>query len=142
MANAKAVVSSVSGTMFKSNEASLGGAVYIVSVTDNQHTFRNCGFEENIADDGGAVYLYTALAVDIFVGSVFRNNSAGESSTITSPCGEVNPCLIGPDQRPCHLWNTSVATLQLSKGYVLSRLSSSQIGRIQHDRVKTSPNRL
>ena len=89
MANAEAVVSSVNGTMFKSNEASLGGAVYIVSVTDNQHSFRDCGFEENIADDGGAVYLYTALAVDIFVGSVFRNNYAGESLTISTPCGIV-----------------------------------------------------
>ena len=72
--------------MFKSNEASLGGAVYIVSVTDNQHIFRDCGFEDNIAADGGAVYLNTGLAVDIFISSAFRNNFAGESVTTSSVC--------------------------------------------------------
>ena len=79
-------VSNVRGTTFKSNEASLGGAVYIVSVTDNQHLFRDCSFEENVAEDGGAVYLDTALADDIFIGSVFNRNSAGESVTTSSVC--------------------------------------------------------
>ena len=79
-------VSNVRGTVFKSNEASLGGAVYIVSVTDNQHLFRDCSFEENVAEDGGAVYLNTALAGDIFIGSVFHSNSAGKSVTTSSVC--------------------------------------------------------
>ena len=72
--------------MFNSNEASLGGAVYILSVTSNQHIFSDCGFEENVADDGGAVYLNTAMAVDIFIGSGFRNNYAGEFVTTSSVC--------------------------------------------------------
>ena len=81
-----AAVLNVSGTMFKSNRASLGGAVYIVSDTDNQHIFRDCGFEENTAADGGAVYLNTGLAVDIFISSAFRHNSAGESVTTSIVC--------------------------------------------------------
>ena len=81
-----AAVLNVSGTMFKSNKASLGGAVYIVSETDNQHIFRDCDFEENIAADGGAVYLRTGLAVDMSISSAFRHNSAGESVTTHTVC--------------------------------------------------------
>ena len=81
----------ISGAVFKSNEASLGGAVYILSVTNNQHIFRDCGFEENVAQDGGAFYLNTAMAVDIFIGSVFRNNHAGEFVTTCSVCMQNGP---------------------------------------------------
>lgn len=80
------VVLNVNGTIFKSNKASLGGAAYVIAVTDTPTVFRDCYFEENIAADGGAVYLNTALAVDIFSGSVFRKNSAGESVTTSSVC--------------------------------------------------------
>lgn len=68
----------VSGVLFKSNEASLGGAVYILA-EDNKHTlFSECLLEGNTAADGGAVYLNTGPGVDIFNASVFRNNFAGE----------------------------------------------------------------
>ena len=84
MTIANAVVLNVSGTVFKSNEASLGGAVYIVSEIDNCHIFRDCDFKGNTAADGGAVYLSTGLAVDIFISSAFCNNSAGESVTTST----------------------------------------------------------
>ena len=58
----------------------------IVSTTNNQHIFRDCGFEKNVAHDGGAVYLNTGTAVDIFIGSSFRNNYAGEFVTNCSVC--------------------------------------------------------
>ena len=86
MAIVNTAVLNVSGTMFKSNIASFGGAVYIVSETDNHHKFSDCGFEENTAADGGAVYLNTGLAVDIFISSAFRHNSAGESVTTSTVC--------------------------------------------------------
>ena len=67
-----------SNVMFMSNEASLGGAVYVSGVDDKQTIFSKCFFESNEAADGGAVYLNTGLGVDIFTASVFRNNFAGE----------------------------------------------------------------
>lgn len=74
----------ISDVMYKSNEASLGGAVYIVGVEDRQTTFSSCVFENNKAADGGAVYLYTGPGVDIFTGSIFRDNFACELSITAS----------------------------------------------------------
>ena len=68
----------ISNVMFMSNEASLGGAVYIAAVDDKQTKFGKCFFESNAAADGGAVYLNTGPGVDIFTESVFRDNFAGE----------------------------------------------------------------
>ena len=64
--------------MFISNEASLGGAVYITAVDGKEIIFSKCFFKSNEAADGGAVYLNTGPGVDIFNASVFRDNFAGE----------------------------------------------------------------
>ena len=72
--------------MLTSNKASLGGAVYIGAVDDQQTLFTGCVFESNAAADGGAVYLYTGPGVDIFTASVFRNNFAGELPRNNSIC--------------------------------------------------------
>ena len=120
--------------------------MYIVSVTNVQHIFRDCGFEKNVAEDGGAFYLNTAMAVDIFIGSVFRNNYAGEFVTTCSVCMQNGPMscseklMSGPDQRPNHMWHNSMATLQLSKGYVPYPSSRFQICLIQLGRVETPVN--
>lgn len=68
----------VSHVWFKSNKASLGGAVYIVAVDDKKTSFSDCVLEDNTAADGGAVYLNTGPGVDVFTASVFRNNVAGK----------------------------------------------------------------
>ncbi|CAM9637001.1 unnamed protein product, partial [Laminaria digitata] len=62
--------------LFKSNEASLGGAVYVLALLEKQTSFSGCVFEGNRAEDGGAVYFYTGPGIDIFTESVFRNNFA------------------------------------------------------------------
>ena len=69
----------VSDAMFKSNEASFGGAVYIVTEDDRQTLFRECVMDGNRAEDGGAVYLNTGPGRDIFNACVFHNNVACES---------------------------------------------------------------
>lgn len=69
----------VGDVLFKSNEASLGGAVYVLAVEDKHSRFSRCLFESNKAADGGAVYLYTGPGVDIFTASVFLNNFASKS---------------------------------------------------------------
>ena len=62
--------------------------MYIVGLADEQSRFHECVFEENIAEDGGAVYLYTARGTNSFIASVFRNNYAGESvGTSSITCG-------------------------------------------------------
>ena len=61
-----------------SNEASLGGAVYVAAVDAKETKFSKCLFKSNEAADGGAVYLNTGPGVDIFTESVFRDNYAGE----------------------------------------------------------------
>ena len=88
--------------MLMSNKASLGGAVYISSVDDEQTLFTGCVFESNAAADGGAVYLYTGPGVDIFTASVFRNNFAGELPRSTSIC-EIEL----PQRIVAHLQNSS-----------------------------------
>ncbi|CAN0450956.1 unnamed protein product, partial [Scytosiphon promiscuus] len=71
----------VSGATFRSNEAVLGGAVYLTAVEDKQTAFSACDFEGNLADDGGAFYLYTGPGVDVFTESVFKNNFASKSAS-------------------------------------------------------------
>lgn len=68
----------VSNVVFQSNQAALGGAVYISAVEEKQTSFRACVFKHNKAGDGGAVYLYTGPGVDMFSTSVFHNNFASE----------------------------------------------------------------
>lgn len=68
----------VSGVMFKSNGALLGGAVFTLAEDDKQTQFSECVLEGNTAADGGAVYLSTGPGVDIFIASIFRNNFAGK----------------------------------------------------------------
>jgi len=69
----------VSDVFFKSNEAPLGGAVYILAEDSKETNFHECVLEGNTAEDGGAVYLNTGPGVDIFNDSVFRDNFASES---------------------------------------------------------------
>ena len=76
----------VSDVIFRSNKASLGGAVYIAAEEDRHTIFCKCVFDSNEAADGGAVYLNTGLGVDIFNASIFCNNFAGELPRITSHC--------------------------------------------------------
>lgn len=80
----------VGNTMFKSNQASFGGAVYVVDVDDKPTIFSRCMFEGNTAEDGGALYLNTGPGVDIFIDSVFRDNFACESPGIPSALLIVN----------------------------------------------------
>lgn len=70
----------ISGVTFTANEASLGGAVYTVTVEDEVTKFSECVFEVNEAADGGAVYLNTGPAVDTITLSHFLDNSARESN--------------------------------------------------------------
>ncbi|CAN0510285.1 unnamed protein product, partial [Scytosiphon promiscuus] len=73
----------VGNTMFKSNKASLGGAISVVAVDDKPTFFSECVLEGNTAEDGGALYLHTGPGVDIFNASVFKNNFACESPGIS-----------------------------------------------------------
>ena len=66
----------VSGATFRSNQAVLGGAVYLTAVENKETAFLACDFEGNRAEDGGALYLYTGPGVDVFTESVFYNNFA------------------------------------------------------------------
>lgn len=61
---------------FKSNEAVLGGAAYIVAVEDKTTEFSACNFDGNEANDGGAIYFNTGSGVDIITASYFRGNTA------------------------------------------------------------------
>ncbi|CAN0375549.1 unnamed protein product, partial [Scytosiphon promiscuus] len=72
----------VGNTMFKSDKASLGGALYMLAVDDKPTFFSECVFEGNTAEDGGALYLNTGPGVDSFNASVFRKNFARESPGI------------------------------------------------------------
>lgn len=76
----------VSYVNFGYNEASLGGALYVLAVDNKQTFFSECVLEGNTAADGGAVYFYTGPGVDIFNASVFRNNFACESPGNSSCC--------------------------------------------------------
>lgn len=80
--------------MFLSNEASLGGAVYVTAVENKQTSFSGCVFEGNEAADGGGVYLYTGPGVDVFTASVFRNNFACELPRINA-CIPYLVCVMG-----------------------------------------------
>lgn len=76
----------VSDTVFKSNEAALGGAVFITTVEDKQAIYSKCVFEGNRTADGGAAFLNTGPGLDIFTESVFRSNSASESPRQSRLC--------------------------------------------------------
>lgn len=75
-----------SNVMFKSNDASLGGAVYVATVENKETRFSGCVFEGKRAADGSAVYLYTGPGVDVFTATVFKNNFASESPRYVSSC--------------------------------------------------------
>ena len=110
----KADVLEVSFAMFRSNEASLGGAVYIAAVDDKQTIFSACTFERNGAGDGGAVYLYTGPGVDIFTTTAFRNNFARELRINTSIPG---------------LWDR--ATAPLSRNFALESLINTSTYKME-----------
>lgn len=76
----------VSGATFRSNQAALGGAVYLTAEEDKETAFSACDFEGNLADDGGAFYLYTGPGADVFTESVFKNNFASESASYSRKC--------------------------------------------------------
>lgn len=76
----------VSDALFTSNKATFGGAVYILAEDDKQTLFSECVLEGNTAEDGGGVYLNTGPGLDIFNGSVFRNNFAGKLSIHVRAC--------------------------------------------------------
>ena len=82
----------VSDATFDANEATLGGAIYIVGLEEKKTTFSACVFEGNSAADGGAVYLYTGNAINIFTTSVFRGNAARKSRIFTGVCLNVTQC--------------------------------------------------
>lgn len=86
----KADIVQVNHVMFQSNEAPIGGAVFIVAVEDKTTLFSECAFEGNSAADGGAVYLNTGPGLDIFTGSIFRHNYASESQTCPLMCDASN----------------------------------------------------
>lgn len=73
----------VSDVTFKSNEASLGRAVYIRAVDGKQTIFRECVLEGNRAEEGGVMFLNTGPGTDILNDSVFRNNFACESPGVS-----------------------------------------------------------
>lgn len=75
----------VSNTMFTSNKADFGGAVYIASTDGKTTEFSHCVFEGNKASDGGALYLYTGAGMDIVTGSIFRGNSASKFPSYAVP---------------------------------------------------------
>lgn len=77
----------VRGTSFVSNTASFGGAIALNSGVDASRTFEECTFEENMASDGGALYLYTSAGQDVVLGSVFLRNYAGEWAPKRKLCG-------------------------------------------------------
>lgn len=69
----------IKGVPFESNDAKLGGAIFVVFTEDILTEFSVCVFEGNKASDGGAVYLATGSGVDGFAASGFRDNFAGNS---------------------------------------------------------------
>ena len=69
---------------FASNEAAFGGAVSMTSAIGTTVWFERCRFESNDASNGGALYLINggtsdAEASNLVQDSVFRRNVAGES---------------------------------------------------------------
>lgn len=68
----------VTGAVFASNVANFGGAIALNSGVDEARTFEECTFEENQANDGGALYFYTSAGLETIVRSVFRGNYAGK----------------------------------------------------------------
>lgn len=73
---------SVSDATFTANTARLGGAVYIAGVNEHVTAFTSCIFEVNSAEDGGALYLYTNIGIDMITSSVFRGNVARKWSML------------------------------------------------------------
>lgn len=68
----------VTGATFTRNEASFGGAVALASSVEKQRNFVGCMFQENRADDGGALYFYSSAGQEAVYNSVFRENHAGK----------------------------------------------------------------
>lgn len=81
----RADIVQVNDTVFVSNVAALGGALFVTAVEDKQAIFSECVFNRNRAADGGAAYLNTGPALDIFTESVFHNNSASEFVRLSRP---------------------------------------------------------
>lgn len=67
----------VSGAYFESNQAQVGGAIYVSSAADQGANIERYVFQGNRASDGGGVYLATMLGTDRIADSVFRDNHAG-----------------------------------------------------------------
>lgn len=78
---ARYVVLQVDNTIFRSNQAESGGAVFLAIGLGQQAHFTNAFFGGNEASNGGAVYMYTGTGVDIFTECVFHDNYASKSLT-------------------------------------------------------------
>lgn len=66
------------GSIFVSNVAEFGGAVWLTSTENISREFEECLFEGNEATDGGALYFYTSAGTDIISSSAFSYNHAGD----------------------------------------------------------------
>ena len=73
----------VSGSRFESNLASVGGAIYILDGNEAYAFFSACVFKSNEATDGGAFYSQRGPGMDIFSTSLFLSNFARESLIVT-----------------------------------------------------------
>lgn len=72
----------ISNVIFAANTAKNGGAISVDSTTHNdRRVYENCMFEDNMATDGGAVYLFGGAGLDYVTSSIFRNNFASKSPT-------------------------------------------------------------
>lgn len=76
----------ITDTSFSSNQAGSGGAVSLSATEPTTGGFERCVFDRNLASNGGALYLITGdtsdtAAPNFVLGSVFRNNVAGENKS-------------------------------------------------------------
>ncbi len=65
----------VSGTTFRGNKGFLGGAVYLVGVTQDTPVFNNCTFDNNTALQGGAVFVEASTYLHVN-DTIFTDNKA------------------------------------------------------------------
>ena len=86
------VRSSITNCVFKSNTASLGGAIYASNASPN---ITNCTFSQNRADAGGAIYnnsQFSGCIPDI-TGSIFYNNTSNYNGGAIYNYGPAAPIL-------------------------------------------------
>ncbi|CAM9807636.1 unnamed protein product [Laminaria digitata] len=70
--------SNITNVTCTANKAEVGGAIALQYPSDNDRVYDKCVFADNIAINGGAVYLYGDLGRDVITDSVFRGNNASK----------------------------------------------------------------